>query len=264
VRAVPALQQQRLQPMLEVDRATVRFGGAVVVDDLTLSVAGGGVTALIGPNGAGKTTTFNVCSGLLRPESGSIRLQGRDITRVSPQGRAQLGLGRTFQLMQLCGSLSVRDNIALGIEAHQSGRHLRRHLWRTPAERRRIEEATGAALDLCELRACEHEPAATLSTGQRRLTELARVVAVGYPVVLLDEPSSGLDVHETMMFGAILQRLVEERNLTALIVEHDMALVMSVCRTIYVLDFGRLIFEGSPDEMQRSPAVRRAYLGEDP
>ncbi|MEV6056676.1 ABC transporter ATP-binding protein [Streptomyces sp. NPDC052107] len=246
---------------LRVDGLTVRFGGNTAVNGVSFDAPLGRVTGLIGPNGAGKTTTFNACSGLLRPSAGAIRLFGQDITGKPPSARAQLGLGRTFQRMDLFDSLTVEQNIALGLEARLARSHPFKQLWCPPAERKAVRAAAEEVLELCRLGDLRHEPAAALSTGQRRLVDLGRVLAGGFSLLLLDEPSSGLDTPETERFGAIVTRVVAERDCGVLLVEHDMALVMSVCDHLCVLDFGELIFQGSPDEVRASETVRAAYLG---
>ena len=247
---------------LEVSGLSVAFGGLVAVSDLSLSAPRGRITGLIGPNGAGKTTTFNSCSGLVRPAAGRISFDGRDISALSPPRRGQLGLGRTFQIMQLGESLTVAENVSLGREAAAAGSRVLGQLYDPPGERAASAAAVGAALELCGITAIAHERAGTLSTGQRRLVELARCLAGSFSVLLLDEPSSGLDDGETRELSTILQRVVAERNVGILLVEHDMSLVMGVCSHIYVLDFGTLLFEGSPREVAASPVVRAAYLGE--
>ena len=248
---------------LDVVGLAVRFGGVTAVDNVTLHVPAGRITGLIGPNGAGKTTTFNACTGLLRPTYGQVTLGGVDITASPPQHRAQLGLGRTFQRMQLFESVTVAENIALGREALLSGHNPLRHIWTSRAEARSVAEATADAVDLCGLADLAGRAASGLSTGQRRLVELARVIAGGFRLLLLDEPSSGLDVHETERFGEILQTLVRDRAVGILLVEHDMSLVMNVCEQLFVIDFGRPVFEGRPAEAQTSDIVRAAYLGEE-
>jgi ABC-type branched-subunit amino acid transport system ATPase component/branched-subunit amino acid ABC-type transport system permease component len=245
---------------LSVSQVTVRFGGLTAVSDASLEAPPGKVTALIGPNGAGKTTLFNTCSGLVKPASGSVTLGGKAM-RAAPHARARLGLGRTFQIMQLCESMSVADNVALGREAAQAGSSPWTQLWATGKERRAREAAVREAIDLCELRDIADEQAGSLSTGQRRRVEFARCLAGDFDVLLLDEPSSGLDPDETRHFGEVLRRVVRERGCGILIVEHDMSLVMSVCDHLYVLDFGKMIFEGSPDAAKDSPVVKAAYLG---
>ena len=246
---------------LAIDEVTVRFGGHVAVNHISLTAPMGRITGLIGPNGAGKTTTFNACTGLLRPTSGTVRLFGEDVTHRSPQHRAQLGMGRTFQRMELFDSLSVRENVALGREAGLAGSKPIRHLRSSGSENTAVDEATGSALAQCGIAHLAARRPADLSTGQRRLVELARVIAGDFRILLLDEPSSGLDKTETVAFGAILRQLVEQRGLGILIVEHDMSLVMRVCDYLHVLDFGQPIFQGIPSEVAASEIVRAAYLG---
>lgn len=246
---------------LRVDNLTVRFGGLVAVDGMSLQVPLGHLTGLIGPNGAGKTTTFNAITGLNHPSEGRIRLMGHDVTRLSPQARAQRGLGRTFQRMELFDSLTVRENVALGREAGLAGSNPIKHLRAARGDARQTRQATNDALDTVGITHLAAERPADLSTGQRRLVELARVIAGEFKILLLDEPSSGLDKRETERFGEILRHLVEQRGVGILCVEHDMALVMSVCDYVYVLDFGKPIFEGTTAEIAASPIVRAAYLG---
>ena len=246
---------------LLIRELTVQFGGLIAVDAVTLEAPVGRITGLIGPNGAGKTTTFNACSGLQRPSKGSISFAGRDIARVSVQGRSQLGLGRTFQRMELLESLTVAENVSIGREALLAGSRPWHHVWCTGRARHEVEVATRDALDVCGISGLADHPVASLSTGARRLVELARAVAGRSTLLLLDEPSSGIDHHETERFGETLLTLVAERGLGILIVEHDMDLVMRVCDHIYVLDFGKLLFEGTPDQVRRSEIVRHAYLG---
>jgi ABC-type branched-subunit amino acid transport system ATPase component len=245
---------------LAVRDLSVRYGGLHAVKGVSLDAPLARLTGLIGPNGAGKTSTFNALSGLVRPSSGTISLFGSDISHLPPQARAQRGLGRTFQRMELFDSLTVAQNIALGREAHFAGSNPLRHLMARSSERAAVAAAVDAAVDLCSLGAIAGRRAGAISTGQRRLVELARAVAGDFRVLLLDEPSSGLDVAETKRFGAILRGLVE-RGLGILLVEHDMALVMAVCDYIYVIDFGEPIFDGEPTTVAASPEVRAAYLG---
>jgi ABC-type branched-subunit amino acid transport system ATPase component len=246
---------------LDVSGLTVRYGGQLAVDNLDLSAPMGQLTGLIGPNGAGKTTTFNACSGLLRPTSGRVVLFGDDVTRKGPAARARRGLGRTFQRMELFTSMTVSENVALAREARQAGSN---PLWQQVASPRQwatVRAATAEALDVCGIAGIAERIVGTLSTGQRRLVELARVYAGDFRMLLLDEPSSGLDKAESERFGAILRSLVTGRGLGILLVEHDMELVMTVCDDLYVLDFGELIFHGTPAETKASPVVRAAYLG---
>ncbi|MEW6475801.1 MAG: ABC transporter ATP-binding protein [Actinomycetota bacterium] len=246
---------------LRAEKISVRFGGVHAVQDVSLEAPLGRLTALIGPNGAGKTTTFNALCGLNKPSGGTITLFGEDIGHLTPPARAQRGLGRTFQRMELFDSLTVVDNVALGVEAGMAGSRPLRHLLTSKSERNRIREATDEAIELCGLAPLASRRAGAISTGQRRLVELARAIAGQFKVLLLDEPSSGLDGHETKRFGQILREIIARRGTGILLVEHDMSLVMDVCDYIYVIDFGLPIFEGTPPEVRTSEVVRAAYLG---
>jgi ABC-type branched-subunit amino acid transport system ATPase component len=248
-------------PGLRVVDLTVRFGGAVAVKDFSLEAPFGRVTGLIGPNGAGKTTTFNACSGLLRPSSGRIELHGTDVTGIRPAGRARRGIGRSFQRMELFDSMTVRENVLLGRESSMAGARPWKHILTTPQERSELAEAVDASVDLCGIRTLLDAPVGGLSTGQRRLVELARCLTGPFDVLLLDEPSSGLNRGETARFGQVIQSVVAERGVAILLIEHDMELVMDTCEYIYVLDFGVPIFEGPPVDVASSPLVRAAYLG---
>ncbi len=249
------------RPGLQVESLSVRFGGLHAVDNLSFSAPLGRITGLIGPNGAGKTTTFDACSGLNRRVSGRIRLHENDVTRLGPAARGRHGLGRTFQRMQLGDSLTVAENVALGREASLAGSNPLSQLVASPVQRHKIARATAEALELCGIADLAETQAGALSTGQRRLVELARCLAGPFDVLMLDEPSSGLDRDETTTFDEVLRHVVRERGCGILLVEHDVSLVMSVCSYIYVMDFGRLIFEGTPREVATSPIVQAAYLG---
>jgi ABC-type branched-subunit amino acid transport system ATPase component/branched-subunit amino acid ABC-type transport system permease component len=261
--AGPAAPAPRARPQsgLEVSGLTVRFGGVTAVDDVSLRAPLGKITGLIGPNGAGKTTTFNACSGLVRPTRGRVVLNDRVITSLRPHRRARLGLGRTFQKVELFDSLTVEENVAMGCEAPLAGGNPFSQLRARRREARFIEASCDEALRLVGIEHLRTQQTGLLSTGQRRLVELARILAGPFDVLLLDEPSSGLDPQETEAFGAILIRVVALRGAGVFLVEHDMKLVAQVCDHVYVLDFGAHIFEGSVEEMQRSPRVQVAYLG---
>jgi ABC-type branched-subunit amino acid transport system ATPase component len=248
-------------PDLEVRNLTVRFGGLVAVSDVNLVARGGAITGLIGPNGAGKTTTFNACTGIVTPTAGTVCLGGQDLRHHSPSWRARLGLGRTFQRMELFETMDVRDNVALGREALLAGTRLTGRLFGLRHEREECLAAAERALDRCGIGHLASHIAGDLSTGQRRLVELARVLASGFRFLLRDEPSSGLDVGETEGFAGILRSVLDEEGIGILLVEHDMALVRAVCSYIYVLDFGQLIYEGAAAAVLSSAAVKAAYLG---
>lgn len=234
--------------MLEVSDVSVQFGGVKALDKVGLVANAGQVTGLIGPNGAGKSTLFNAVTGLVRPVGASrIAVNGRDISGLSPRRRARMGIGRTFQRLELFGSLTARENVLVAVE----GRGLRR---------RRARSAADDLLERMGLTAVADTPADVLSTGTARLLEMARALACRPDVLLLDEPSSGLNSAESARLGENLTELAAE-GMTILLVEHDMELIMAVCRHIFVLDFGQMIAAGTPAEIQASPEVRRAYLG---
>jgi ABC-type branched-subunit amino acid transport system ATPase component len=263
VAGTAAAEPPRLESGLEVDGVEVRFGGLVAVDKVSLAAPIGQITGLIGPNGAGKTTTFNACTGLLKATAGRVRIAGIDVSRFGPSARARRGLGRTFQKMELFESLTVRENVEAGAEGSLAGANPITQFVAKPGQRARVKASAAHALALCDLTELADKPAVSLSTGQRRLVELARCLAGPFGLLLLDEPSSGLDRAETRRFGEILKRVVAERGVGILLVEHDMSLVLDICEHIYVLDFGELIFEGNPTQISASPMVQAAYLGSD-
>ena len=246
---------------LAADALSVAYGGHLALSDVTLEAPLGQITGLIGPNGAGKTTMFNACNGFVRHSEGRVSLFGRDVTRLGTAARARLGLGRTFQRVEVCDTMTVRRNIAVGCEARMVGRNPVRQFFASPGERRSVVEATDRALELCGITHLAERSAGSLATGQRRVLELARVVSAGFRMLLLDEPSAGLDESETAQMGEVLTAVVASDGVGILLVEHDMSLVMEVCSDIFVLDFGKLIARGTPSEVQRSEAVRAAYLG---
>ena len=262
-RQPPPVERFPARGGLEVHHLDIRFGGLQAVSDVSFEAPLGRITGLIGPNGAGKTSTFDACSGLNRSVSGRIVLHGEDVTRLGAAARGRRGLGRTFQLPQICESMTVAENVGLGIEAGQAGSAVRSQLVGRRHERVRARAATEQMLELCGIAALAQAQAGQLSTGQRRLLELARCLIGPFDLLLLDEPSSGLDPDETADFGRILARVVAQRGCGIMLVEHDMSLVMSVCDYLYVMDFGKLLFEGTPKQAAGSDVVRGAYLGSD-
>ncbi|GAA1164928.1 ABC transporter ATP-binding protein [Nocardioides aquiterrae] len=236
--------------LLEVDDVVVQFGGVTAVDHASFTAEAGRITGLIGPNGAGKTTCFNVISGLQRPNHGTVRFDGRTITRLPVHRRARRGMGRTFQRLEAFGSLTVRDNVRV---ARDIARGLGGLVRPAAADVDGLLERVGIA-------AYADERADSIPTGTARLLELARCLASHPKLLLLDEPSSGLDESETDAFGVLLAQLAAEGR-AILMVEHDMDLVMSVCDDIHVLDFGRVIASGPPAEVRANPQVQQAYLG---
>jgi branched-chain amino acid transport system ATP-binding protein len=237
---------------LDIQAVSVRFGGMAALSDVSLSAADGAITGLIGPNGAGKTTLFNVVTGMHRPNTGAVFLDERDVRGLSSFRRARLGLGRTFQRLELFGSLTVAENI--GVAASIGLRGV------IKARAKTIQEIRQETLDRLGLTSVANERADTLPTGTARLVELARALATRPRVLLLDEPASGQDVDETERFSGILRDLASD-GLAILLVEHDMELVMNVCHSIVVLNYGRVICTGTPAEVRADSEVQAAYLG---
>jgi branched-chain amino acid transport system ATP-binding protein len=238
-------------PLLETVDVTVHFGGNVALDGVSLGVDTGTITGLIGPNGAGKTTLFNVITGLLRPAHGRVLFDGEEITNLSSARRARLGLARTFQRLELFLSLSVRDNIRVaGDIRNAAGIGHRIHV---NSETDRIVELTG-------LTDVAYKDVADIPTGRARVVELARALMADPRILLLDEPASGQTEQETEAFGQLLGRLSRD-GLGICLVEHDVGLVMQVCSTICVLDYGAVLANGTPQRIQEDPAVIAAYLG---
>jgi branched-chain amino acid transport system ATP-binding protein len=234
---------------LAVEEISVRFGGLQALQGVNLDVHAGAVNGLIGPNGAGKTTLFNVITGLQPPTQGRVRLSGQDITDVSPHHRARLGIARTFQRLELFGTLTARENIQMAAETRR----------RRPTGTTSRAEAD-IVLAHVGLSHVADEPADLLPTGLARLVELGRALATGPSVLLVDEPSSGLNQEETVELGRVLVDLAH-RGMAVLLVEHDMSLVMSICDHVSVLDYGAVIAHGDPATVQADPAVQAAYLG---
>jgi branched-chain amino acid transport system ATP-binding protein len=239
-----------MPPLLDIDTISVSFGGLLALDRASVEVEEGRVTGLIGPNGAGKTTLFNVITGLQQPTSGRVRLDGADVTRVKRHIRARLGVARTFQRLEPFGSLTARENVLVALEM--------RRRWAT--ERYDAVALADELLERVGIAAVADRKVDSLPTGTARLVELARALGTAPRVLLLDEPSSGLDEDETDALGRLLVELAGS-GLGILLVEHDMSFVMGTCAYINVLDFGRIIAEGRPDEIQVDPEVQRAYLG---
>lgn len=255
------LTERKNLPGLHIEGLVIRFGGHVAVNHLTMNAPIGSVTGLIGPNGAGKSTTFNACSGSLTPTEGNVSFDGHDLTRAPESRRASLGIGRTFQRIELYDSLTVAENVQLGREARLAGTSPFTQLIPRRGEKAMVVAAASKAMEQCGIANLAKERAGRLSTGQRRLVELARALAGDFRLLLLDEPSSGLDHSESDEFTALLRGVVAENGIGILIVEHDMTVISGLCDYAYVLDFGQLIFEGIPSEVLSSDIVRKAYLG---
>ena len=236
--------------LLQTRDVSVRFGGVTALDAVSITAEAGTVTGLIGPNGAGKTTLFNVVTGLQAPTRGQVLVDGTDVTAMPVHRRARLGLARTFQRLELFGSLTVTENIRAAAEIHR--------LWRTGGVD--VGRRVATIVDRLGLRAFADAPAHTLPTGLARLTELGRALATEPRLLLLDEPGSGLDTGESEQFASLLAQFATE-GVGILLVEHDMDLVMRACSWIHVLDFGVLLTSGTPDQVRADAQVQEAYLG---
>ena len=237
-------------PMLDVRNVSVAFGGHLALDEASITAEAGQVTGLIGPNGAGKTTLFNVTCGMLRPDRGRVLVDGADVTRRRPSRRARMGLARTFQRLELFTMLSVRENVQVAVETRRG--------W--SGSRGNVSARVDELLERTGLTAVAHERATSVSTGQGRMVEVARALACGPRVLLLDEPASGQDDDETERFGGLLRSLAAD-GLAVVLVEHDMRLVMRVCEMLHVLDLGRVLASGPPAVVRHDESVLAAYLG---
>jgi len=246
---------------LEVRSVTVRFGGITALDDVSLTAAPRRVTGIIGPNGAGKTTLLNVLCGLVRPESGQIWFDGRELTRLRPHKLAALGIARTLQGVGLFDGLSVAENVMVGATSHA-----RAGFWsglfglpRSDRDERQLRQLAVEALDRVGAADLADAMPGTLAYGLRKRVALARALVARPRLLLLDEPASGLSESELPELGGLISRLTDDASVV--VIEHRMDLMMSVCHTITVLDFGKVIADGTPAEVQASPAVTAAYLG---
>ena len=250
--------------ILRIEHLTMRFGGLLAINDLSLAARRSDITALIGPNGAGKTTVFNCVTGFYRPTSGAIRFRERDITGLRPDQIARLGIARTFQNVQLFRSLSALDNVLVAKHSHMRTGVFAEGLTLPFVRRqeRQVRDKVDEVMAFLGLTDIQRQPAGNLPFGSQKRLELVRALALEPTLLLLDEPASGLNVSETRALAELLLAVRDRFKLTILLVEHDMGFVMNICGTITVLNFGGKIAEGTPREVQNSPEVVKAYLGE--
>ena len=252
---------------LRANGVTVRFGGLTALSDVSLEVSPGRIAGLVGPNGAGKSTLLGVLSGLQKPNAGRVTLLGEDVTNASARQRAQRGLARTFQQPEIFQGLTVREHLVLAYRARTN----RTRLWRDMFDPRSLlppgaaeNERIDGLLELLRLTRVAKAPVAALPLGVVRLVEVGRALAADPYVLLLDEPLSGLDMHASEKLCEVFRHIVDENHhpISVIIVEHDVAAVLSLSDSVFVLDFGERIAAGTPEQIRNDPAVQAAYLGD--
>jgi branched-chain amino acid transport system ATP-binding protein len=245
--------------MLEIDAISRHFGQLIAVDRVSMQVAAGELRAIIGPNGAGKTTFFNMITGFFAPTAGAIRFAGADITALPVHRRVALGMARTFQITEIFPELSVRENLRIGVEVQQG---LRLRPWIGRAARARVEAAIDAMLELAGLAAKADRLVGELAHGDQRAAEIGTALTLHPRLLLLDEPTAGMGEQETFQVASLIRRLHRQSGYTIVLIEHDMRVVFNLADRITVLDQGRLLADGTPQEIAANADVQAAYLGE--
>ena len=250
-------------PLLEVERVSVRFGALLALSDVSLNVQRGEILAIIGPNGAGKTTLLNVISGFYHPYEGRILFEGRDRTRLSPPDVAELGVARTFQNVALFKGMSVLDNLMTGRLLKMGGHFLLDAVWWGPAKRQELANRAFVerVIDFLEIQSIRKMPAGKLPYGLQKRVELGRALAAEPKLLLLDEPMAGMNVEEKEDMSRFILDVNGEFGTTIALIEHDMGVVMDITDRVVVLDYGRKIADGPPEQVRKDAAVLDAYLG---
>jgi branched-chain amino acid transport system ATP-binding protein len=259
----PATSDPVLTNVLYADHITIRFGGLVAVNDVSFAIPPKSVISLIGPNGAGKTTFFNVLTGLYAASEGAVYLSGTDVTGIQPHKRAAMGMARTFQNIRLFNLMTAEENVMVAMHSHLRAGVLST-VFRLPQQRREEREARETARELLEyvgIGKSEGELARNLSYGDQRRLEIARALALRPKILLLDEPTAGMNPQESAQFNDFVYRVRDEKEISVLLIEHDMSVIMKISERITVLDRGNLIAEGTPDDIRNNQTVIEAYLG---